>query len=83
MLDQARSAMATGDPARALSTLDEYARGFPHGALAPEASVLRVEALVAAGDRPAAMRAAQSLLKANPTSPYAQRIESLLGSPNP
>jgi outer membrane protein assembly factor BamD (BamD/ComL family) len=66
-----------------LSTLDEYARGFPHGALAPEASVLRIEALVAAGDRTAAMRAAQSFLQANPTSPYAQRIESLLGAPNP
>ena len=83
MLDEARSAIARGDPARALSTLDEYAGWFPHGALAPEASVLRIEALVAAGDRPAAMRAAQSFLQANPTSPYVQRIESLLGAPNP
>jgi hypothetical protein len=83
MLDEARSAIARGDPARALSTLDDYVRGFPHGALSPEACVLRIEALVAAGDRPAAMRAAQSFLQANPTSPYAQRIESLLGAPNP
>ncbi len=83
MLDQARSQIADGDPARALSTLDAYLRRFPNGGLSPEASVLRIEALVAAGDRPAATRAAQSLLQANPTSPYARRIRSLLEAPNP
>jgi hypothetical protein len=82
-LDQARTVLGHGDPARALSILDEYARRFPRGALAPEAAVLRIEALVAAGDRAAATRAAQSFLRANPSSPYAQRIESLLLAPNP
>jgi hypothetical protein len=82
-LDEARAALAQGDPARALSTLEGYARRFPRGVLGPEAAVLRIEALVAAGDRPAATRAAQSFLKANPASPYAQRIESLLVAPNP
>lgn len=81
-LDEARTALDQADPDRALSILQEYARRFPRGALAPEAAVLRIEALVAAGDRPAATRAAQSFLRANPSSPYAQRIESLL-APNP
>ncbi len=83
MLDEARAAVTAGDPARALSVLDDYARRFPRGALGPEASVLRIVALVAAGDRPAAARVAQSFLQGHPNSPYAQRIESLLDSPNP
>ena len=82
-LDEARTALAQGDAARALSTLEGYARRFPRGVLAPEAAVLRIEALVAAGDRPAATRTAQSFLRENPASPYAQRIESLLVAPNP
>jgi hypothetical protein len=82
-LDGARRAIGDGDPPTALSILDDYMRHFPHGILAPEASVLRIEALVAAGDRSAALLAAQSFLQANPTSPYAQRIESLVGIPNP
>jgi hypothetical protein len=81
-LDEARTALDQADPDRALTILQEYARRFPRGALAPEAAVLRIEALVAAGDRAAATRAAQSFLRANPSSPYAQRIESLL-APNP
>jgi hypothetical protein len=83
LLDEVRSALAGGDPARALSILESYPARFPRGVMGPEASVLRVQALVEAGDRSAAKRAADSFLKANPTSPYAQRIESLLGSPNP
>lgn len=83
MLDQARSEIAAGEPARALSTLDDYERRFPSGGLSPEATVLRIEALVAAGDRTAATRAAQSFLQSNPTSPYARRIRSLLDTTNP
>lgn len=82
-LDEARTALAQGDAARALSTLEGYARRFPRGVLAPEAAVLRIEALVAAGDRPAATRTAQSFLREHPASPYAQRIGSLLVAPNP
>ncbi len=51
--------------------------------MGPEASVLRIEALVAAGDHTAAERAARSFLQANPQSPYTQRIETLLRGPNP
>ena len=39
------AALASGAPARALSILDEYAARFPHAAMAPEATVLRIEAL--------------------------------------
>jgi hypothetical protein len=79
-LDQARTAIADGEPARALSILDEYTANFPRGAMGPEAAVLRVEALLRAGDRAAAERVAHSFLQNTPGSPYGPRIKSLLGS---
>lgn len=79
-LQQARAALGAGDPARALSMLDAYVTRFPHGVMAQEAAVLRIEALVRAGDRPAAQRAADAYLAAHPQSPYLDRIRSLLGT---
>lgn len=78
-LEQARAMLSAGNPARALSILDDYAARFPHASMAPEATVLRIEALVRAGDAPAARRVADVFLAANPDSPYADRIRSLLG----
>jgi TolA-binding protein len=83
LLDRAHVAIAAGAPAQALALLDDYVEKFPHGTLEPEATVLRVEALVKAGDRRAAGRAAESLLANSPDSPYARRIESLLTTSNP
>jgi hypothetical protein len=78
MLDQARGAIRSGAPAEALSILDAYRARFARGVMAPEASILRVEALVGAGDRAGAEREAESFRRANPNSPYAARIDSLL-----
>ncbi len=44
LIDGARSALAEGDPARALTTLDRYDREHPGGVLAPEAALLRTKA---------------------------------------
>jgi hypothetical protein len=44
LIDEARGALASGDRARALASLDRYARQFPAGQLAHEASVIRAEA---------------------------------------
>jgi hypothetical protein len=84
-LDQARAALSAGAPARALSILDAYASAYPRGVMAPEATVLRVEALVRAGDRPAAERVGTAFLARSPGSAYAARIRSLLntGTSNP
>jgi outer membrane protein assembly factor BamD (BamD/ComL family) len=79
-LDQARAAIADREPARALAILDEYAARFPRGVMGPESSVLRIEALLGAGDRTAAERVAHAFLLNNPASPYEQRIQSLLMS---
>ncbi len=51
-LDEARSALREGDPARALALLDRYARATPHGQMAREAAVLRAEAEAALKKNP-------------------------------
>jgi hypothetical protein len=43
LLDEARSALRAGDPARARRELDRYAREIPRGQLAREAAMLRAE----------------------------------------
>ena len=82
MLDQARRALSLGEPARSLSILDAYVERFPRGTLAPEATLVRIEALIKAGDRPAAERAAEALEASRPDNPYGARVRSLLASPN-
>jgi hypothetical protein len=81
-LDEARHALARGEPARALSILDAYGARFPHGVMAPEATLVRIEALLKAGDRPAAERAATTLAATDPDNPYLARVQSLLASFN-
>jgi TolA-binding protein len=79
-LDQARSALRNRQPARALVALDDYARRFPGGVLAPEAGVLRIEALLADGNRTEAQRFGRQFLAAHPASPLAARVRALLES---
>jgi hypothetical protein len=79
-LERARAALGAGEFARALSILDGYIDRFPHGAMAPEAAVLRIETLLKAGDRASATRFANAFLAIEPRSPYAARIRSLLAS---
>jgi hypothetical protein len=77
-LDRARNALASGDTTRGIRLLDEYQARFPKGILAQEATVLRIEALLAGGNRPAAADIASQFLASNPTSPHAARIRRLL-----
>jgi hypothetical protein len=79
-LDLARRAIADREQARALDILDDYDRRFPEGALRSEATMLRIEALVAAGRRPDAARLGAAVLASAPDSPYAARVRSLIGS---
>jgi hypothetical protein len=77
-LDRARRAMTDGDAAGALRRLDDYEARFAHGALFEEAEVLRIEALLAEGDRGTASRVANRFLAAHPSSPHAARVRALL-----
>jgi hypothetical protein len=78
VLDGSRR-IVTSDPERALRLLDEYEQRFPRGDLAPEALVLRIEALVRAGARSNAESLASSYLASHPRSPHANRIRMILG----
>jgi hypothetical protein len=78
-LDTARSALANGDSAGALSDLDAYARNFPHGRLGLEAEVLRIDALAKSGQTVAARKRAEAFMKRHPDSVLASRVRAYAG----
>jgi hypothetical protein len=77
-LDEARHALASGDAAKSLRLLDDFDRRVTQPALMPEATVLRVETLVALGRIDEARALVDGLLAAHPDTPYAQRLRSLV-----
>jgi hypothetical protein len=83
LLGRAQDAMRAGDAAHALSLLDGYAARFPRGDMVEEATVMRIEALVRAGERSRAQRLADSFLARMSESAYATRVRSLLAASNP
>jgi hypothetical protein len=78
-LDAARGMLARGDAPGALARLDRYAHAYPHGRLALEAEVLRIDALDAAGRSDAARARAQAFLDRHPHSVLAARVRTRLG----
>jgi outer membrane protein assembly factor BamD (BamD/ComL family) len=81
-LERAHQALGQHDADGALRELDRYRALFPNGTLASEQTVLRVQALLARGDVPAAQRLAQPYMAAHPNSPYARRIQELMAHPS-
>ena len=81
LIDAAVAAVRRHDPAAALATLDRYAQQFPGGVMAQEASVARIQAMVAAGDVEGAHRLGNQFLAAHAGSPLAQRVRALIGAP--
>lgn len=79
LLDAARQALARGDSHSALSRLESYERTFPNPALAPEASVLKVRALLTAGDRAGAEALGQRVIERAPHSEHAAAVRAALG----
>ena len=80
-LDRARAALASGDGAAALREIAACEARYPRGALFEEAEVLRIEALLAEGDRSAAGRAGARFLAAHPSSPHAAHVRALVAPP--
>jgi hypothetical protein len=80
LLDGARASLRAGRPGDALRTLDGYDAQFPRGLLVPEATVVRIEALVNNGDKPGALRLGERFLRAHPDSPLAARVRTLTNS---
>lgn len=82
-LEVARRALASGEPAAALRSLDDYDQRFTPPLLGQEATVLRIEAWIAAGRVDIARKLAGAMLAAQPGSPYATRVRSLLANAPP
>lgn len=78
LIDRARSAAASGQPGATLAALDDYQRRFPGGVLQQEAAMLRIEAMLARGDKATAKRLGQRFLEQYPRSALAARVKSLL-----
>jgi len=79
-LDRVRRALKQKDAIAALDALDAHRRRFPSGALHPEATALRVEALLARGDEAKARALAETFLAEHATSPLAPRVRALIGA---
>jgi hypothetical protein len=80
MLDRARRALASGNAASALNELESYDQRARARALSTEAAVLRIEALLQAGQRASAVALAQRLLALQPNGPHANRLRSIVAS---
>jgi outer membrane protein assembly factor BamD (BamD/ComL family) len=74
-----RDHLTAGRTTQALSEIQRYRAQWPRGALAAEAAILRVDALLRSGNRAEADREAEALIKRAPESRYATRARALLG----
>jgi hypothetical protein len=78
-LDSARRLLSAGNAQGALRALDGYQAVAKAGMLRQEATLLRIEALAAAGDQGSARRIAERFLREHPNSPHERRIRALVG----
>jgi hypothetical protein len=77
LLDEARAALGSGEPERALRVLSRM-EALPSRMLVPESVVLRVRALLAAGRAGDARRAGEDFLRRAPSSPQAAVVRGLI-----
>lgn len=80
LLEEAKANLDSGSPHGALALLGDYRRRHPGGLLALEADVLRIDALVAAGRRRDATRAAAAFVAAHPHATQTPRLRALANS---
>jgi len=80
LLDQARSALASGDGALAIRVLDDYQKSFRSGHLLPEATYIRVQALLKTGNQAAAREMAAHAQSMWPDSPLSKELGALVKS---
>lgn len=81
LVDEARVALAAGEPAKALAAISAYERQVPKGSLRDEAQLLKLEALVKAGRRAEAQALGERLSKQTGSELVRDRIKGLLGAP--
>ena len=78
IIERVRAAVARGDAASALATLDSYERGYPQKQFGPEALALRVQALAASGQLSAARALAKDFEQRYPHHPLLARVQSVV-----
>lgn len=81
LLEKAQAAVHRGQHRYALEQLEEHARRFAGSALAQEAAVLRIEALIGLGERSRASALAGIFLTQHPHSVLSDRVQSLVKEP--
>jgi hypothetical protein len=77
-IDGVRSALGAGAAAQALARLDAHDAAFGGGALAQEATLLRIQALVKLGRRGEAVALGRAFVTAHPTSTHATRVRAIV-----
>ncbi len=83
ILDGARQACGVGNYSVALAQLEHYEAEFPAGALAPEALVVHVRALLGLGRRSEAEALAKRHIAAQPNSAMTRRLGVIMGWSSP
>jgi hypothetical protein len=78
LVEAARASLARNESEECLRALDVHDGRFGDGVLADEVAAMRIEALVAHGERDRALALGEAFLSAKPESPYALRIQSIL-----
>jgi hypothetical protein len=78
-VDKARSALRSGNAAAALEQVSRYERAYKRPRFAPEASALRIEALIAQGRRAEAGQLARVFMANYPGHPLTVRLRTFLG----
>jgi hypothetical protein len=80
MLDEARAALAQGDPLRAIGRLERHRRTFPSALLGEERDAMWVQALAKAGRYDEARARATAFRKHSPDSLFASVVDSAIES---
>jgi hypothetical protein len=83
LLGAARRELAAGNAGEALRALDAYEKAATRHALAAEATLLRVRALVSSGRHAEATALVARYTRDRPNDAYAKKLKELVGGPTP
>ena len=78
-LDGARAALRAGNPRQRVALLDKFERNFPRSSLASEATVVRVSALLALGQRARATKLVRAYCQNGDRRAYGHGLMALVG----
>ncbi len=78
LVERVRTQLSRGETDACLRSIRDYHARYPEGAFTQEVDVMRIEALATSGQRDAARAAGRRFLSRYPTSPYVDRVRSVL-----